>query len=45
MLSMSDIQIIREKLIKAIKDSTEIARDSQSEELFCLNIDWLKIEN
>lgn len=42
-LSKEGIQKIREKLIKSIKECTEIARDSKSEQLYCLNIDWFEV--
>jgi hypothetical protein len=43
-LSLKDIEVVREKLVKIIKETTEIARESSSEELFCLNVDWFKVE-
>ena len=42
-LSKTDIQKIREKLVNIIKDCSEIARDSNSEQLYCLNIDWFEL--
>lgn len=42
-LSLKDVEVIREKLVKTVKSCTEIARDSKSEDLFCLNIDWFKV--
>lgn len=42
-LSKNDIEKIHTALVKMIKDCTEIARDSDSQKLYCLNIDWFEV--
>ncbi|MFN7905369.1 MAG: TIGR02147 family protein [Pseudobdellovibrionaceae bacterium] len=41
-ISESDFQIIREKLVQFIEEFKKISGPSPSENLYCLNIDWLK---
>jgi uncharacterized protein (TIGR02147 family) len=42
-LSQEDAAWVREKLLEAIREITERARDSKSEALTCLNIDWFAV--
>ena len=42
-LADSDIKIIRDKILKLIREATELARESKSESLMCLNLDWFEI--
>jgi hypothetical protein len=42
-LSEKDFVIIREKLTATLKDCIEVAKESESEQLSFLTIDWLKI--
>mgnify|MGYP007127653043 CR=1 FL=1 len=43
-LSKKDSEVLRENFVKTIKYTTEKVRNSPSEELYCLNIDWFRIE-
>lgn len=43
-LSKKDFAIIREKFNVVIKETINIVKDSPSEELVCLNIDFFKFE-
>lgn len=42
-LSRRDASLIREKLLKLISESVDRIKDSPSEELYCLCLDWFKI--
>ncbi len=42
-LSEKDFQVIRQKLLKLIEEVIVVAKESPSERLVCLNIDWFKL--
>lgn len=42
-LSEKDFNVIREKLVATVKDCIEVAKDSKSERLAFLTIDWMEI--
>jgi uncharacterized protein (TIGR02147 family) len=42
-ISQKDFAAIREKLNKAIQEIIEVAKDSKSESVFCLNLDFFKV--
>lgn len=42
-LSKKDAVAIREKLLKLISEAVDLIKDSPSEELYCLCMDWYKI--
>lgn len=43
-ISKRDFLVIREKLLACIKDSIEVAKASEAEDVAFLNIDWLWVE-
>lgn len=43
-ISKSDFKIIREKLNLIVKEIVEVAKDSKSDQVTCLNIDFFKVE-
>ena len=42
-LSKEDALVIRQKVLKFISESISVIKDSPSEELYCLCVDWFKI--
>jgi uncharacterized protein (TIGR02147 family) len=42
-ISLSDSELVRERIIKFIEQINEIVDPSPSESLHCLNIDWFKV--
>jgi hypothetical protein len=42
-ISEKDQNWIREKILQVIKEVTDRARESKSEVLFCLNVDWFPL--
>lgn len=42
-LSRKDAETIRERVLKFIEETLVLVKDSPSEELFCLCIDWFKV--
>ncbi|MGZ6442457.1 MAG: TIGR02147 family protein [Pseudobdellovibrionaceae bacterium] len=40
-ISVHDFKVIREKIMSCIKDSVEVAKDSEAEDIAFLTIDWL----
>jgi uncharacterized protein (TIGR02147 family) len=44
-ISETDFEKLREKLVKVIDDFKKTCDESPSENLYCLNIDWLKISS
>ena len=43
-ISKADFKIIREKLNLIVKEIVEVAKDSKSDQVTCLNIDFFKVE-
>jgi uncharacterized protein (TIGR02147 family) len=43
-LSHADFAMFREELVVLIKRAFQIAKDSDAEQLVCLNIDWIKVD-
>lgn len=42
-LSKKDAEIIREKMLKFISEIADVVKDSPSEELYCICLDWFKV--
>lgn len=44
-ISKKDFHVIREKILKCIKESIQVAKDSEAEDIAFLNIDWLWVDD
>lgn len=42
-LSKKDVEVVREKILKFISETLAIVKDSPSEELCCLCVDWFQV--
>lgn len=44
-LSLKDFELLRERLTEFLKEANLLVKESKSEDLACLNIDWFLIDN